>query len=180
MALGQMRQGAEEDARAYAKKQALLRGEDPSKYDERIYFRKEAILEQDLFNKPAYRENLESLAQVIQNLIVMPKGCNPNDPRYGVGIEQYLWEFADNITTTYIQHEIEDQITRYVAHPYSIVTVNVSAVKDKNLNARKTVTTLLIKVNISGIEDGDTAIELDYAVSLNHRNKRFVSSLIYS
>ena len=78
------------------------------------YFRKELLLDINQYAKPAEREELDALAQTVQNLILMHKGTIPNDPNMGVGISRYLFEILDNQTISEIQLEIESQVARYI------------------------------------------------------------------
>ena len=151
--------------------------------DSRIYFRDELLLDEDSFYKPARRNNLEALAQTIQNLLIIEKGTYPNDPNLGVGIANYMFDLADNITITKIESEIKDQIVTYIAHQFVTVDVNVSTYKAKNTDARKAVNTLIVEVHLYGYNKDISArandVQLAFAVSLNKSNKRVVSQLLY-
>jgi len=146
--------------------------------DDTIYFRNEALLDSDVFNKPMYRTNLEALAQVIQNLLIYEPGTFPNDPELGVGIADYMFELADDITLRQISDNIENQIKTYVAHPGTNVNVDVKNYNttDRNLN------TLIINVEVVPIQGqltDEERIQLSLAATLNTKNKKFISQLIY-
>lgn len=138
------------------------------------YFRKELLLDINHYAKPAEREELDALAQTVQNLILMHKGTIPNDPNMGVGISRYLFEILDNQTISEIQLEIESQVARYIVHPNTIVSVNVS----KQDNTMQGVNTLKITVTISTIKDATEAIELNFAFFGSKRTHKVISKLI--
>lgn len=182
LALGSIRQGNETEVKRTLYNAALKRGEDPTQYSSEPLFRNEPILDVDESGNPYYRKSLEALAQVIQNIIVFHKGNFPNDPGLGVGISDYMFELSDDKTLRDIEQNIASQINRYVAHNGSYVNVDVSMYKSNNLKAQKDINTLIVSVTIQPTNNttySDTEIELNYAISLNTRNKRFVSKLIY-
>ena len=150
------------------------------------YFRKEPLLDIDQYTKPAHREELEALAQTIQNIIIMDKGTLPNDPEFGVGIGGYLFEFSDGQTLQKIRSEIEYQIATYVLNEGISIDVKVETVK---LPIRDT-NTLRITVDIyTDSRAGDFSVDLDaeegepdilrlsYGFSGNTKNNKIVSKL---
>lgn len=143
-----------------------------------MIFRKEPILAIDLFRKPVMREDLLALAQTIQNVIIIEQGTYPNDPLFGVGIKNYVFELLDNITISEIQSKIEEQITKYVLHEDINVEVSVYNMRsdNKNINA------LGIKINLSESNptevSSDKNIEIGYAYAGNNKTKRTVSKII--
>lgn len=182
IALGSIRQGNEEEVRRTLHRALAQRGEDPTQYDKDPLFRNEPILDIDEDGNPMYRKSLEALAQVIQNIIVFHKGNFPNDPGLGVGISDYMFELSDDQTLRDIEQNINAQISRYIAHAGSLVNVDVSMYKSNNLKAQKGINTLIVSIRIQPTNNTDyidKEIELNYAISLNTRNKRFVSKLIY-
>lgn len=140
------------------------------------YFRKELLMDINQYAKPAEREELDALAQTVQNLILIHKGTIPNDPNFGVGISRYLFEILDSQTLSEIQLEIESQIARYIIHPNTIVSANVSKLNNSMIG----VNSLKITVTISTIKDSSEAIELNFAFAGNKRTQRVVSKLITS
>lgn len=158
-----------------------------SKRNDFRYFRKEPLLDIDEYTKPAHREELNSLAQIIQNLIVIEKGTYPNDPDFGVGIGNYIFELMDNETISEISGEIEAQITKYIFYGEISIDVDVRPIKLPIGNT----STLKISIDIhssdidrtrnyfqSDGEDEDEVVRLDFALTGNSENKKVVSKLI--
>lgn len=139
------------------------------------YFRNELLLDINQYLKPAKREELDALAQTIQNLIIIHPGTIPNDPLFGVGISSYLFEILDNQTISEIQLVIENQISRYIIHPNTVVTANVSKL---NSDTMVGVNSLKITINIATIKDVEESIEIDYVFAGNKRTQKVISKLI--
>ena len=144
-------------------------------------FRNETILALDLFHKPFVRQDLEALAQTIQNLIIITPGTLPNDPLFGVGIERYLFELLNDDTITTIQNNIEEQIARYIVHEDITVTADVRSMRtnDKNINSLYVGVRLYESNALSQREDEDSEpVEFGFAYASNAKTQRTVSKII--
>lgn len=133
----------------------------------------------DNFQKPAIRENLEALAQTIQNIILIEPGTYPNDPNFGCGISNYLFEFNDQTTINEIQSNIDSQISKYAVHPN--ITVQSSVSTSTAMSGRMNI--LVIDVNIFDTKTTNTnneteALNLSYLFAGNTETKAVVSQLI--
>ena len=144
-------------------------------------FRSEPILAFDLFHKPFLREDLEALAQTIQNLLIIKPGTLPNDPLFGVGIERYVFELLNINTIEEVQDNIEEQLSRYIIHDDITVNVEVRSMKtgEKNVNS------LLISIRLFEIgtnpgvnEDEEDVVELGFAYAGNSTTKKTISKII--
>lgn len=93
-------------------------------------FKKEAILDNDNFNRPVLQDDLVALAQVIQNILIYEKGTFPNQPQLGLGIRNYLFEILDNITLTTLEDEIKEQIDLFAPND-RIVDVKAEVIKNQ-------------------------------------------------
>ena len=140
-----------------------------------IRFQKEIVMESDSFNNPIYREGLESLAQVIQNLIIIEKGTYPNQPDLGVGIANYLFEILDLTTISEMKNNIEDQIDKFINHPYINVQVDIKKLED--LDKVKSNTLGIIVTLINTVTNSETSYT--YLFAGNNKTKKVVSKLIY-
>ena len=94
---------------------------------------------------------------------------------FGVGISSYLFEILDNQTISEIQLAIENQISRYIIHPNTVVTANVSKL---NSDTMVGVNSLKITINIATIKDVEESIEIDYVFAGNKRTQKVISKLI--
>ena len=141
-----------------------------------FYFKQEPILQGDDFNNPIYRQDLESLAQVIQNLIIIEKGTYPNQPDLGVGIANYMFELLDSTTLYAVQTDIEEQIEQFISHNNISIKVNVKIIE--NITTTKA-NTLGISITILDLIN-DTTNEIDYVFAGNIKSKKIVSRLYYS
>jgi phage baseplate assembly protein W len=77
-------------------------------------FKSELILAKNIYNTSARREQLEALAQTIQNMMIMETGTYPNQPELGVGIENYEFEFLDSTTLNSLKEKIDNNITKFI------------------------------------------------------------------
>ena len=76
--------------------------------------KKEFLLEINEFNESKNYDGLLALAKLIQNLVIAEVGTYPNNPDLGIGIQQYKFEFLDDITINKIQSKIELQLAKYI------------------------------------------------------------------
>lgn len=138
-------------------------------------FRDELLLDGNSFKEPKKLEDLEALAQTIQNIIIINPGTYPSDPRLGVGIGNYLFEFMDSITINEITSNIEKQIDMFVVHPD--ISVNVS-VKELNSSVSSSVKGLYIEISLYSIED-ENATSINLVVAGNTSTKKIISKFNY-
>lgn len=149
---------------------------------ERI-FRNELTLESESGHSSLkIRENLESLAQNLQNLVIMERGTYPNDPTLGVGIQNYIYELDDAETINALEQNIKSQISHYIQ--YSNLTVDVH-VEAKSTMGNPLPNSVNIRFNIQPNDsdiDGkfSEAYSVDLAVAMNSQSSRLVTKLEYS
>ena len=145
-----------------------------------VLFRNEPLLAIDLFHKPMVRNDLEALAQTIQNLILINPGTLPNDPLFGVGIERYLFELMNDNTISEIKTNIEEQISKYIVHDDVTVNVEVKPVgsSKNNINALG-VSVQLYPSNSNGIEsDSDNSLEIGFAYAASATTRQTISKIM--
>jgi phage baseplate assembly protein W len=65
--------------------------------------------------KGDFREiyDINVIVNSINNILNIPKGSYICDPNYGVGLEKYLFEPADDITRQNILNEVKNAISNY-------------------------------------------------------------------
>ena len=98
------------------------------------------------FNKLDYVEDIVCIARMLQNILLTNPGTYPNNPTFGVGIEYYLFDFANEKTKSELTSKIVDQINTWLNTDQNmIITPNIKFVKTDN----NTYTTLAIMFNIS-------------------------------
>jgi|GEM_PF-3379245 len=135
-------------------------------------FNQEALLQVDVFSRPEYRSDLESLAQVIQNIIIIEKGTYPNQPELGVGIKNYLFEIIDGRTIVTLEENIKDQVYRFIPNDKA-VEISVSLLPNqlgKN--------TLAILCSVSDAYQNPESKQFLILVGQNS-NKKVISKIIY-
>ena len=120
--------------------------------EDRKFFGKELYLDENNFGQPYELNNLEGLAQTIQNIIIIEKGTYPNTPNFGVGISNYLFELLDNITLSELTNSINNQISTYI-------------------------NSIKVSIHLSDQEQSE-GIAFDYLFAGNTNNKKFISKLI--
>jgi phage baseplate assembly protein W len=96
---------------------------------EAYYFEPELLLAKSVYNTTAMRENLEALAQTIQNILIVETGTYPNQPELGVGIENYQFEFLDNITLTELKEKIDNNLKKFIP-TYLTIDFDVDLIKN--------------------------------------------------
>jgi len=75
-------------------------------------------------------EDLFALARELQTLILMKPGSYPSHPEMGVGIQDYQFEYLDNITLSEINSTINSQAFKYIKSDY-IGRIKVEKVPNK-------------------------------------------------
>lgn len=138
--------------------------------------RKDITLNINDLNKLEFYEDRVALARMIQNILVTKKGTYPNNPTFGVGIEDYLFDFANNTTKSELSSSITEQLNLWLDTKDDIhIEHNLQFVKTDN-NAY---TTLAIFFNVySDTKSGDTEL---YKFTLfftgDQKNRKIVSKL---
>ena len=140
-----------------------------------IRFKQEALLEEDAFHLPAYREGLESLAQTIQNLILIEQGTYPNQPQLGVGIEKYMFEIIDEGTTTEIENEIKNQVNEFILHPSINIDVHVSILETELTGKANTIS---VKIDLMN-DITESTDSLQYLIAASKTTKKIVSKAYF-
>lgn len=86
--------------------------------------KKELLLSLNLFQKPAEMIGKDAWARLALNLLFLRKGTYPSAPVMGVGIQDYDYEFLDEIRGP-LQEEIQSQMSTYLPNlPLTEVTVD--------------------------------------------------------
>lgn len=111
-------------------------------------FKREVILSYNTLGQQLYRDDLEAVAQVIQNICLIEPGTYPNQPELGVGIENYLFEMGDAITISKLKSEIDKQMA-YIENDGFAITSSISMMDNKT---NKNINTLLLKFNVSYLD----------------------------
>ena len=93
-------------------------------------FKRDITLNINSFNKLDFWEDRESLARMLQHIVITKKGTYPNNPDFGVGIEDYMFEKADASTVNELTIKINEQINKWIDKDDSIeIKVNVKYIK---------------------------------------------------
>ena len=107
--------------------------------------KQEFILNLDNYGKVMSVNGLYSLARLIQTLFLIIPGSYPNHPDMGIGIQNYKFEFLDDITLNNIKQNAEDQIKRYI--PNNLISdIEVQKLDDKN---SKNVNSIGVLINLT-------------------------------
>jgi hypothetical protein len=135
-------------------------------------FKDELVLAKSIYNTNEVRKELEALAQVIQNLIIIEPGTYPNDPSMGVGIEGYQFEFLDAKTISDLRDKIDSQIKRFIPTDITI-DFNVETIKNelgKNV--------LLFTFLVSGNPNYQRVSQINMLFGKNKDNGKVMSKII--
>lgn len=131
------------------------------------------------FNKLEFYKEREAVARIIQHILVTRKGTYPNNPDFGVGIEDYLFELSTDKLLNELESSIDYQLDKWIN----------SEVKNANLEIKTDVN--VIKLNNNSyttlaigfkVQDKHTySKENDYEFTIyytgNQTNKKILSQL---
>lgn len=104
--------------------------------------KKEFELSVNNFGTATEYEDLFALAREIQTLILMKPGSFPNHPEMGVGIQDYQFEYLDNLTISEISTRINDQINTYINSNY-VANAKVQIIPNKLQSKENTLGVLI-------------------------------------
>ena len=134
-------------------------------------FKNELVLEENNFHTLEQRTDKVALAQTIQNVLFFHKGTFPNQPELGVGIEDYLFEFANDETKNELDLKIKNQLNKFVPTTYNI-NFTLNYIKGDNK-----LTFLKIDFKIRDFSDY-TETEFSLLFGRNQNNNKLISRLI--
>ena len=83
-------------------------------------FKKEVSLSVNNFNKEIFWEDREAISMIIKNIILTKPGTYPNNPDFGVGIEDYIFDFSTDNNLADIQFAINSQFEKWIKLPENI------------------------------------------------------------
>ena len=140
-------------------------------------FKKDITLNINNFKKLSYLYDREALARMIQNIIVTKKGTYPNNPDFGVGIENYMFELADGKTLSELTSNINEQLSKWVRNDYNI-QVDGQYVNSNNNQYKNLVLYFSISTEDNSNVFGEDNTEL-FALFLTNdlKNKKIISKL---
>jgi len=100
-----------------AGKDALLKNNTPTEI-------RDVSLNVTEFKKLKQPTGKEAVARIIQHILITKKGTYPNNPDFGVGIEDYLFELANNATKYELEENISTQMEKWLNK--SIIQSNIN------------------------------------------------------
>lgn len=77
-------------------------------------FKDEVTLNINSFDKEIILKDREALASMLRTLVIVKKGTYPNNPDFGVGIEDYLFDFLNDNKISELEDEIDNQIQKWI------------------------------------------------------------------
>lgn len=130
--------------------------------------KKELGLSTNVFNKQTEYQGKTAWFQLILNLIFLRPGTYPSIPNMGVGIQDYEYEYIDDVKDN-IRNKIEEQIKLFLPD-VPLASVDVNSVNYDG----KTILLIIISLNDNGqIVTGAVASEvtknrlIDFEISWN-------------
>lgn len=130
--------------------------------------KKELGLSTNVFNKQTEYQGKNAWFQLILNLIFLRPGTYPSIPNMGVGIQDYEYEYIDDVKDN-IRNKIEEQIKLFLPD-VPLASVDVNSVNYEG----KTILLIVISLNDNGqIVTGAVASEvtknrlIDFEISWN-------------
>lgn len=82
------------------------------------------------YGKAMEHEDASAIVLAIRNILLTRKGNFPFTPSFGMDIEKYMFDVADEQTAFEVKTELSEQIAKYIPS-LSNVFVDVSIVKDQ-------------------------------------------------
>lgn len=137
-----------------------------------MWFPNELTLNRSEFNRLDQRTDKISLAQTIQNLLIIKKGTYPNQPELGIGIEEYMFELASEDVIRDLEYAIDEQIKKFIPTNYNIEF----EVDTDNQYSKKGLSVLSITFTINDNENDGSSFQLLFGKS--DRENKLVSRLL--
>lgn len=137
-----------------------------------MWFPNELTLNRSEFNRLDQRVDKISLAQTIQNLLIIKKGTYPNQPELGIGIEEYMFELASEDVIRDLEYSIDEQIKKFIPTNYNIEF----EVDTDNKYSKKGLSVLSITFTINDNENDGSSFQLLFGKS--DRENKLVSRLL--
>lgn len=129
--------------------------------------KKELGLSTNVFNKATEYQGKTAWFQLILNLIFLRPGTYPSIPNMGVGLQDYEYEYIDDVKDN-IRNKIEEQVNLFLPD-VPLASVEVTSVEYE----RKTILLIVISLEDNGqIVTGAVASEvtnhlIDFEISWN-------------
>lgn len=129
--------------------------------------KKELGLSTNVFNKATEYQGKTAWFQLILNLIFLRPGTYPSIPNMGVGLQDYEYEYIDDVKDN-IRNKIEEQVNLFLPD-VPLASVEVTSVEYKG----KTILLIVISLEDNGqIVTGAVASEvtnrlIDFEISWN-------------
>ena len=129
--------------------------------------KKELGIGTNVFNKPVEYKGKNAWFQLILNLIFLRPGTYPSMPTMGVGIQDYEYEYIDDVKDN-IRNKIEEQVNLFLPD-VPLASVEVTSVEYEG----KTILLIVISLEDNGqIVTGAVASEvtnhlIDFEISWN-------------
>lgn len=117
----------------------------------------------DSFNNPKVLSEAETIKNNILTLLFMRKGSYPSIPELGIGIQDYLYQFFDDIDTEDLTHKIASQCTEFIP---SVSSGSLKVKKTHQRTSNGPVPVLLIVVPAS-IENNEKSLVIALATTSN-------------
>lgn len=108
----------------------------------------ELVLGINSFNKPAEKSGPDAWCNLITTLLFMKKGTYPTDPDMGCEIQQYEFEFIDDVIDK-IEESITEQCRKYLS---DIPLESVTVTKDTS-DSGKPIILIVIEFTYDGRSD---------------------------
>ena len=137
-----------------------------------MWFPNELTLNRSEFNRLDQRTDKISLAQTIQNLLIIKKGTYPNQPELGIGIEEYMFELASEDVIRDLEYAIDEQIKKFIPTNYNIEF----EVDTDSQYSKKGLSVLSITFTINDNENDGSSFQLLFGKS--DRENKLVSRLL--
>lgn len=115
------------------------------------------------FNKIKQTTGKEAVARMIQHILVTKKGTYPNNPDFGVGVEDYLFDLATGRVKADLEAEISKQMDKWLNR--SLVQSNIETTQKVEFlrSTDNTYLTLAVFFNITD-NNGRTVEKYDVNV----------------
>lgn len=102
-----------------AGKDALLKNNTPTEI-------RDITLNVSEFKKLKQITNKEAIARMIQHILITKKGTYPNNPDFGVGIEDYLFELTTLNVKSKLNEEIDSQLEKWLNSSINQSNINTN------------------------------------------------------
>lgn len=124
-------------------------------------------------------KNKEAVARMIQHILITKKGTYPNNPTFGVGIEDYLFDLATGTMKMELENEINNQMSLWLTS--EITKTNIQTKQEIQYLRSNDNNCITLAIFFTVYENNDKGNTDEYKINLfytgNSTNRKVISEM---